>query len=100
VGAGGVGRGGESEKEERRVEFSVVKDVDDLTHQLFRAATEGFPLETLELTGPVGKFVMRFKDVLVTWVVPSGSGSHGGKPEDQVSFEAVFEGMTAVEPNN
>jgi hypothetical protein len=95
VGAGGVGRGNREseEKEEKRVEFSVVKNLDELSHHLFEAAARGIPIETLELVGPEGKFVFRFKDVFVTAVV-SGGSAFGGTPEEQVRFEAILDSMT------
>jgi hypothetical protein len=99
VGGGGVGRGREVEEEkEKRVSFSVVKNLDELSHHLFEAAARGIPIETLELVGPEGKFVFRFKDVFVTAIVPGGS-AYGGAPEEQVRFEAIVESMTFQQPS-
>ena len=89
--------GREEPDEKRPVAFAVTKDMDDLSALLFKAATDGSVIDTLELSLAGGKGVLRFSGVLVTGVHPAG-GNAGDEPREQIVFEGVLVSTTFQQP--
>lgn len=69
-------------------DFSVVKDVDAVSPDLFQAAALGDKIEKVEiaLTRGSTRIVYEFRDVYVTSVRPGGGSGQGATLVEEVSF--------------